>query len=59
MTSEERFWLSNALYGGSFVKNFAMACYCADTANYSMLQPTLHILMEKYPNYSDKELYND
>lgn len=54
MTYQERSWLNNAsLRGGSFVKAFAMACFCADEENFRLLKPLLQQMMEKYPRYNE------
>lgn len=57
MSSAERRWLENATrFGGSFVKTFANACYCADSENYAILLPILEQMMAKYPNYSREDI---
>ena len=56
MNDKERTWLDNASrFGGSFVKTFANACYCADDDNFRLLKPVLATIMTKYPNYSVAE----
>jgi hypothetical protein len=56
MSDQERVWLNNATYrGGSFVSNFAKACFCADGANFQLLRPILAAMMVKYPTYSKDE----
>jgi len=53
MSDSERRWLNNAIrYGGSFVKTFSQAAFYADDVNFTLLQPVLRQLMEKYPKYS-------
>lgn len=52
MTPKLRLWLNNAIrYGGSFVCNFATACFCADQKNFEILLPVLKVISEKYPIY--------
>lgn len=52
MTERLRTWCDNATrHGGSFVKTFAMACFCADGDNLLILLPVLQMISEKYPVY--------
>lgn len=47
-------WLSKTKqYGGSFVSNFATACFAADDANYEILTPVIEKMMEKYPQHTN------
>ncbi len=53
MSKEERKWLDNAVvFGGSFISNFADACFRADYENFALLQPVLAQMMAKYQEYS-------
>lgn len=52
MTERLRMWCDNATrHGGSFVKTFATACFCADTDNFEILLPALLVISKKYPGY--------
>lgn len=60
MSYEERLWCINASsHGGGFVKAFGYACLCADPENTEILLPVIHKMMEKYPKYSDSNLYKE
>ena len=61
MTDNERRWLNNASrYGGSFVKAFAEACFCADGENWIILKPVFNQISQKYTTYFiDQEIKNE